>query len=132
VEGFRNHSLPKEKWTHEAHITTAIWFIMHRDSFDALCRIKSGIISYNLSTGSENNGTNGYHETITIFWWKLLTLFIEKQGSLAYDQMCNSFLESIYNRKDIVFDFYSKELLMSGMARAMYVAPDIKQILLED
>lgn len=132
VDGFRHHSLPKEKWTHQAHITTAIWFIMNSDPYDALCKIRSGIISYNLSVGGENNGTNGYHETITVFWWKLLSLFVEKHTALGYDQMCNLFLESAYNRRDIAFDFYSQDLLMSGMARAMYVAPDIKSIRLDE
>lgn len=132
VNGFRNHSLQKEKWTHEAHITTAIWFIMNTDPFDALCRIKSGIISYNLSAGSENNGTNGYHETITVFWWKLLTLFVGKYPNLTYDQMCIAFLESKYNRRDIAFDYYTKELLISAEARAMHCGPDIKEIELED
>jgi len=132
VNGFRNHSLPKDKWTHQAHITTAIWFIMNSDPYDALCKIKSGIISYNLSVGGENNGTNGYHETITVFWWKLLCLFVEKRSPLSYDQICNAFLESKYNRRDIAFDFYTKDLLMSGMARAMYIAPDVKQITIDE
>ena len=131
VNGFRNHSLPKEKWTHEAHITTALWFIMNTNPSDALCRIKSGIISYNLSVGGVNNGTNGYHETITVFWWKLLSLFVENHPHLNYDQMCQAFLESGYNRRDIAFDFYSKDLLLSGMARAMYLAPDVKEIRLD-
>ena len=112
-------------------ITTALWFIMNTNPSDALCRIKSGIISYNLSVGGVNNGTNGYHETITVFWWKLLSLFVENHPHLNYDQMGQAFLESGYNRRDIAFDFYSKDLLLSGMARAMYLAPDVKEIRLD-
>ena len=66
--GFSDRILDKSLWTHEAHITTAIWYLMKYEKEDALCRLRSGIISYNLAVGGENTGMGGYHETITVFW----------------------------------------------------------------
>lgn len=125
---FQDRTLPKALWTHEAHLTTAIWFIMKYEGFDALCRIKSGIISYNLSVGGENNGTNGYHETITVFWWRLLSLFVSEHKGLDYESMCAAFLKSAWNKREIIFDYYSKESVLSQKARAMFIHEDIQSV----
>lgn len=130
VRKFQDHSLDKSLWTHQAHITTAIWYLLNYDMEDALCRIRSGIISYNLATGGENTGSNGYHETITVYWWKLIDLYIRAHEGLRYDQLCDSFLASPYAAQAKAFEFYTKEKLLSSQARACFVPPDIKEICL--
>lgn len=130
VRKFQDHTLDKSLWTHQAHITTAIWYLMHFDRDDALCRIRSGIISYNLATGGENTGSNGYHETITVYWCRLIELYIRAHPGLEYDQLCNSFLVSSYASQAKAFDFYTRDKLLSSRARAYYQAPDIKEICL--
>ena len=130
VRKFQDHSLDKSLWNHQAHITTAIWYLMNYDRDDALCRIRSGIISYNLGTGGENTGSNGYHETITVYWWKLIDLYIKAHGGFEYDQLCDSFLLSPYAGQAKAFEFYTKEKLLSSQARACFVPPDIKEICL--
>lgn len=131
ITGFCERTIDKSLWTHEAHLIMAIWFCMRYDPLDALCRIKSGIISYNLAVGGENTGTNGYHETITIFWWRWINLYIASHFTRDFEKMCDGFLGSKYNRKDAPFDFYSKEKLFSREARAMYIDPDLKKVELE-
>lgn len=128
VHKFQDHSLDKSLWTHQAHITTAIWYLLNYNREDALCRIRSGIISYNLATGGENTGSNGYHETITVYWWKLINFYILAHSGLEYDEMCEAFLASSYANQVKAFEFYSKEKLLSSQARACYLAPDIKEI----
>lgn len=64
---------------------------MHYEPDDALCRIKSGIIAYNLAVGGENTGQNGYHETITILWWSLIHLFVERHREFSYEDLCDAF-----------------------------------------
>ncbi|HNR06482.1 MAG TPA: hypothetical protein PKM27_04145 [Saprospiraceae bacterium] len=126
--GFIDHSLDKSRWTHEAHITTAIWFLLNYEKQEALCRLRSGIISYNLATGGENTGSSGYHETITVFWWTLLERFVQANPGKDYDQLCRAFLNSRYAHRETPFEFYSREKLLSARARAYYLAPDIKEI----
>lgn len=127
---FQNHSLDKSLWTHQAHITTAIWYLMRYPKDDALCRIRSGIISYNLATGGENTGNHGYHETITVYWWRLIDLYIQEHKSMDYDALCDSFLTSRYADRNSAYEFYSKEKLLSSQSRACYLSPDIKEICL--
>lgn len=103
---------------------------MEYEQDDALCRIRSGIIAYNLSLGGVNTGMNGYHETITVLWWTLISLFVRLHQGLSFDEMCVSFLASRYADRQIGFEFYTKELLLSSAARARYFPPDIKEVAL--
>jgi len=130
VSRFQDRSLDKSLWTHQAHITTAIWYLIHYDREEALCRIRSEIISNNLSTGGENTGSDGYNEIITVYWWKLVDHYIRAHPEMDYDQLCNAFFASPYASQAKAFDFYSWEKLLSSRARAHYLTPDIKEICL--
>src|SRR5262245_42760880 len=54
VNGFRERTLPKEQWTHEAHLVTALWYHVNHSPEESICYLRSGIISYNLSVGGQN------------------------------------------------------------------------------
>ena len=128
VQGFQSRTLDKTHWTHQAHQVAAIWYLVNYEADDALCRIRSGIIAYNLASGGENTGQNGYHETITIFWWRLIDLFIEKHRGLSFDELCTLFLQSAYCDRSAPLSFYSKERLLSSTARSRYLEPNLAEI----
>jgi hypothetical protein len=131
VNGFLEKRLEKERFTHHAHIITAIWHLKKYDKDDALCRLRAGIISYNLSVGGENNGQNGYHETMTVFWWELIRQFVELYPDYTFRDACITFLASPMADKAFPFQFYSREYILSGTARARYLAPDLREIKIE-
>jgi hypothetical protein len=128
VDGFLDRSLDKTLWTHHAHIITAIWHLIKYDKEDALCRLRSGIISYNLAVGGKNDGQNGYHETMTIFWWDVINQYLTKNPGDSYHITCNKFLATPMTDKTFPFQFYSKENILSPVARSRYVPPDLKEI----
>jgi hypothetical protein len=131
VNGFLNRTLEKQRWTHHAHIITAIWHLKKYEKDDALCRLRSGIISYNLAVGAENNGKNGYHETMTIFWWELIRKFLDIHSDNTFHDACKIFLASPMADKGFPFQFYSRENILSSTARSRYVKPDIRDIKIE-
>ena len=131
VTGFTNRTLDKSLWTHQAHIITAIWYLKNYEPEDALCRLRSGIISYNLSLGGENTGQSGYHETITVFWWEIVKQFLDKQPEISFKDACDFFLSSFMMDKSFPFQFYTKEKLLSTVARSRFIGPDIKEIKIE-
>ena len=49
IEAFEARTLPLNQWTHQAHLTVAVWYLRSYRYYAALCLIRSGIISYNLS-----------------------------------------------------------------------------------
>jgi hypothetical protein len=129
VRGFIDKTLDKSLWTHHAHIITAIWHLLQFDKEDALCRLRSGIISYNISVGGENTGQNGYHETITIFWWDIIGKFLDQHPGITYGEACHKFLNSPMADKEYPFRFYTRENLLSPIARSRYVQPDLVEVL---
>jgi hypothetical protein len=92
---------------------------------EALCCLRSGIISYNQASGGENTHEKGYHETLTIFWSKIIHHYMSENGNLPLLELCNNFLESEWASKDVPLKFYTKERLFSVEARAMWVAPNL-------
>lgn len=128
VDDFNKKTLSKELWTHEAHLTTAIWHLKHYDIDEATCLLKSGIISYNLSVGGINNGTRGYHETLTIFWIIVIDYYVRINQTKSLLETCNSFLKCSLVDKTLPFVFYEKDKLLSSSARARFIHPDKRKL----
>ncbi|MBS1916038.1 MAG: hypothetical protein JST87_07150 [Bacteroidetes bacterium] len=123
---FNDRCLPKPEWTHHAHLIIGIWHVHHYGFFDAICRMKSGIILLNNFHQTENTGNSGYHETLTIFWSTIIAEFIRLNENLLLEESVNAFLTSPLSERTLPFEFYTKEKLMSSYYRACYVEPDIQ------
>lgn len=126
VQQFNNKTLEKSAWTHAAHLLVGLWHVKNFSLDEAICRMRSGIIAYNISVGTENTGNSGYHETITILWLTILHHFIQLQENTSLLETCNEFLESPLASNTLPFYFYEKNLLLSPAARARFIEPDKK------
>lgn len=125
VRSFENHTLPGSHWTHEAHLSVAFWYLYHYDFYSALCKIRSGIITYNIASGVQNTLKRGYHETMTQFWLKVINEFLKgKKDQLGFAAAFQAFLNSGFADKSLPFEYYSKEKIMSIAARATWLEPD--------
>lgn len=129
VAGFQDHSLPGERWTHQAHLIVGTYFAYHFPLEQAIYYLRSGIITYNVATGGKNTHERGYHETVTQLWAKLLKTFVQKKcAGLSLAESCSALLNSPYAAQEIMFRFYSKDFLFSTQARALWVEPDLASI----
>ncbi len=130
VASFETQSLPATAWTHEAHLSVGLWYILEYGLDVALCKIRPGIIAYNLASGGENSLEGGYHETLTIFWMRILYRFVEEQqgGSRRYEYIREELFKSPYADKMLPFQYYSRGRLMSVRARGQWVEPDLKAL----
>lgn len=124
VSRFRDRTLPKEEWTHEAHLVTAIWFHVNHTPDEAIAYLRSGIITYNDSLGGKNTPTDGYHETMTLFWCRVIAAFVDVNRNRSLVELCAAFLNSVQATKEYPLTFYSREVLFSVKARATWVDPD--------
>ncbi len=123
VHGFQERTLPKEEWTHEAHLVTAIWYHVNYSALESICYLRSGIIAYNISVGGKNTPQDGYHETMTLFWCKTIHQFVEDNRKLSLVGMVEKFLNSEMARKEYPMRFYTRERLFSLEARAKFINP---------
>jgi hypothetical protein len=117
--------LPKEQWTHEAHFIMALWYCFHQPLPQAIRSIREGIKKYNLSIGGTNTDHSGYHETITLFYTRLIIKYLLETGeSSDLDYLLNTLIHQPFLTKDFPLKYYNKELLMSTEARKNWRAPD--------
>lgn len=128
VSQFSDRTLPLSEWTHEAHLTVALWYLYQYTEAAAVCYLRSGIITYNQSLGGENTPQRGYHETLTLFWVKIIHHFIRKNPGLDLPALRQALLASPIASRDLPEQYYSKELLYSTHARAFWTEPDIKAL----
>lgn len=124
VERFRDRTLPKERWTHEAHLVTAVWYHVNYAPLEAICYLRSGIIAYNESVGGKNTPTDGYHETMTLFWCRTIASFVAANRHRSLVDLCAKFLASEQGNKEYPLKFYSSDVLFSVKARATWIDPD--------
>jgi hypothetical protein len=65
IREFEARSLPKSRWTHQAHLVVGLWYLSHHSPAEALSIVCQRIRAYNETVGTANTDTSGYHETMT-------------------------------------------------------------------
>lgn len=129
VSGFQNHTLPKVKWTHQAHLINGLFYIIHEGLKPSIKLMRDGIKSYNLAVGTQNTDTGGYHESITVFFMHALKAFRSYfQEGTSLGDLVNRLENSPLMDEGFIFQFYSRECLFSVEARKEWVEPDIRSL----
>jgi hypothetical protein len=130
VREFEACTLPGERWTHEAHLTVALWYLMHHPEAEATRLIREGIRRYNLSRGVEMTKDGGYHETITLFYIRAISRYLAN----ARDERTQTTaalvdgLMAACGERNFPFEYYSRERLLSWEARTRWLEPDLKSL----
>ena len=126
---FEACTLRKEEWTHTAHLVVGLWHVSRYGAEDALTRLRAGIRRLNESHGGVNSATNGYHETITAAYVRLLSQFLAScPPEVPLTDCVTRLLEGPLAAKDVLFAFYSRERLTSKEARAGWLEPDVVRL----
>jgi hypothetical protein len=125
-EGLLSRRLPREEWTHEAHLAATTYLLMKHREIDLDADLPGLIRRYNESVGGVNSDTEGYHETITRVFLHGVRLFLDEAGpSEPLHKLVNGLLLSPMGRRDWPLRFYSRERLFSVDARRSFVEPDL-------
>jgi hypothetical protein len=125
LRGFSDRTLPRERWTHAAHLTVALWHLLQYDWPEAVERVRDGIKAYNAAHGIRQTPTGGYHETLTLFWMRAVRAFLEtgRNEGRSLVALANSLAASADSR--LPLRHYSRARLFSAEARANWVEPDL-------
>ena len=131
-EGLLSAKLPREAWTHEAHLAACSWLVCARGDIDTERELPLIIAAYNVAVGGVNDHKQGYHHTITQVYIAGVKAHLAEVGhALPLHEAVNALLLSERRSRDLPLWFYSKERLFSVQARRTFVAPDrlsLKQI----
>jgi hypothetical protein len=122
VRGFETCALPPSEFDHRGHITVALWYLARYEQPEATDRMRAGLHHF-LAHGG--HGLGKYNETITLFWMKLLSHFLDAAGrQRPLLDITNRAVAELGSMR-FVFSHYSKELVFSDAARRAWVEPDL-------
>lgn len=124
-EGLLACALPREAWTHEAHLGACLWLLTERRDVDIDAEIGTIIRRFNESVGGVNDDHGGYHDSITRAYVAGVRLFLSETAETELAARVNALLLSDIGRRDWPLRFYSRELLFSVPARRAFVEPDL-------
>jgi hypothetical protein len=125
-EGLLARNLPREEWTHEAHLAATTYLLLKHSEIDLDAELPGLIRRYNESVGGVNSDSEGYHDTITRVFLRGVRLFLrEADPGSPVHKLVNDLLLSPMGRRDWPLRFYSRDRLLSVAARRAFVPPDI-------
>ena len=125
-EGLLARDLPREEWTHEAHLAATMYLVLRHPDIDLDKELPGLIRRYNESVGGVNDDTQGYHDTITRVFLHGIRLFLsEADLDEPLHELVNELLLSPMGHRDWPLRFYSRDRLFSVAARRAFAAPDV-------
>lgn len=128
IQAFENCTLPRNEWTHQAHLIVALWYLTHYSQSEAISLIKNRIQNYNHQIGIKTTKNSGYHETITLFWIKFVYQYLAtKAKNSSLSELVNGLLQH-NNSPRLPLEYYSCDRLMSWEARQNWIEPDLKPL----
>ncbi len=128
VESFENGTISRDEWRHAEHLTVALFYLSNHEFETAYAKMRGGIFNLLKSFGVDLSKEMPYHETLTVFWMKIVENFLKSKNGTPILEICNELIAKF--DKDYPLRFYSRELLFSDIARANFVEADLEKIFL--
>ncbi|HVG33998.1 MAG TPA: hypothetical protein VM911_12995 [Pyrinomonadaceae bacterium] len=127
VRGFEDCETKPSDFTHAAHLTVALWYLNGLGMSDATTKMRENLLRF-----INHYKEQGYNETITVFWLRVVQSFMKAAlaggaGGRSMTEMANE-LTANYNDSRLIYDYYSKELLSTQAAKAEFVEPDLRPL----
>src|SRR6202042_1997443 len=117
LAAFEGGTLPKERWTHGAHLLTGACYVHGLGRDAALEKMRVCVRRYNESVGGKNTDTSGYHETITVMWIRLLDGLRREVGAMERAEFARLAVERFAGEKDVFKRYYDFDVVGSVEAR---------------
>jgi hypothetical protein len=118
-------TLPKQEWTHHAHLRVGLWHLLRHDAEEALDLLRTRIRRYNASCGTLNTDHSGYHETITRFYVWVIDRFLQSADRRkSIDELAEDLIHR-WGDRGLLLRYYSRDRLFSVLARRQWVEPDV-------
>lgn len=122
---FEATTLPKERWTHGAHLLTGACYVHRLGEAAAIDKMRLCVSRYNEAVGGKNTETSGYHETITIAWIKVLAGLLHESAPIDRATFAALAVKRFAGDKDYLRRYYDFDLLGSVEARGTWVIPTL-------
>lgn len=128
-EQLLSRTLPREAWTHAAHLTATTYFMTCRPDLNVERELPGIIQAYNRASGGTETILRGYHETLTQFYMLAIRHFLSRlDPDLGLAERCNLLIASAFGERSFPLTFYSRERLFSAEAKQRFVEPDLRPL----
>lgn len=118
--------LPRDEWTHEAHVAACYWLAAERPDIGLGTDLPDIIRRHNDSVGTPNTDSSGFHATITHCYAVGVAAFHRRcDPALALVERVNALLAEPEGARDWPLRYYSRERLFSVPARRAVILPDL-------
>ena len=125
VRSFENGTISRDEWKHAEHLIVAFHYLSHYDFETALVKMRDGIFNLLRSFEVDLTKEMPYHETLTVFWMRAVDDFRKSKNGASTVGICNELTGKF--DKNYPLRFYSRELLFSDKARAVFVEADLRE-----
>ena len=123
VQRFESCALAPSEMTHRAHLSISVWYLSRFPVSEGARQVRENLVRF-----IGHYGLTGYNETITLFWIKLIKGFLEgADPRRPINDLANDLVERFGNSQ-VIFDYYSREKLLSDEARIGWVEPDLRRL----
>ena len=120
VQAVEDCTLAPAEFTHQAHMTVAIWYLARMPLAEATAAMRATIQRFAAHHGKHQL----YHETITVFWMQLLHHYADSAApQLPLADLAQRAIADLSGMQPLL-RHYSRECLFSEQARRAWVAPD--------
>ena len=128
ADAFERCDLPRDAWTHDAHLAVALWYLVCYGPAEGGERVRAGIQRFNAVKGVPQTPDSGYHETITRFYlWAVRRHLRDAPRDASIADLANT-LVAAWRDRDRPLEYYSRERLMSPEARVGWLEPDLRAL----
>lgn len=103
---------------HRDHLAVSAAYLYASDYASALERIRATLKRF-----IGHHGLKGYHETITRFWMEQIAERLDRSQSLGKSVRQ---IQDQLGDKDLIYQYFTKELLNSAEAREAWIEPDVQ------
>jgi len=112
-----------EDFHHRDHLAVMVCYLEQMPLRQALAHIREALLRF-----TAHHNRKGYNETITRFWIaKVAQMLAILPGGLPLETLADRVCEALGN-KELLFDYYTRELVMSEQAKKVWHEPDLKPL----
>jgi hypothetical protein len=124
LQQFEDATWPLRDWHHPQHIKIAYLYLTRYPFDTAVAKMCAGVKKYNAAHNIPEGLDQGYHETMTQAWMRLVHFTLCEYGPA---ENANAFYEAnpqLSQKKTLRF-FYTRDVFMTPKAKAEFVPPDL-------
>lgn len=129
IQAFLDGALPAADFHHREHVVMAGWHLLRSPAEEALTNVRSAVSRYLAAQGVQSTDTSGYHETLTVFWMRVLDRALRTQpAGLTERERLAALADQFGRRTHLYRDYYSFDVMKSTDARQGWIEPDLRPL----